>query len=129
MPKLRYDVWYIVVAFVCLIGGGAFGEWMGMTQNLQYAPIHAHVNLAGWASCALFGLLHRAYPDLAKSRLALAQFVLAVVSLPIFFYGIYAVLHNPRNPAIVGVGSMAFLLAVILFLTMFVRKVAVAKAR
>lgn len=125
--KPRFDAWFIVIAFVALLAGEIFGEWMGATENLQFHPLHAHVNLAGWATLALYGILHRLYPALGTSRLALPQFLLAVLSLPVFIYGIYVTLTDPKHPGIAIGGSMAFLLGTLLFFVMFVRKVAMAK--
>jgi hypothetical protein len=125
---MRFDKSFILVAFVCLLGGEALGEWMGATQNLQYAPIHAHINLAGWVTLALYGVLHRLYPELGKARLAWPQFLLSVLSLPVFFYGIYVVLTDPKSPVLVGAGSLAFLIGTLLFLIMFIGKVVTPKS-
>jgi hypothetical protein len=66
--------------------GMSLGVWMGANQNFTLRPVHAHINLLGFASMMLFGFFYRAYPAAAKTRLALAHFVLAVsgflISMP-----------------------------------------------
>ena len=39
-------------------------------SGISAVPVHAHANLVGWASLALFGLTYRAYPALKDGRLA-----------------------------------------------------------
>jgi len=124
---MRFDKWFILAAFVCLLGGEAFGEWMGATQNLQLIPVHAHINLAGWVTLALYGVLHRLYPALGTARLAWPQFLLTVLCLPFFFCGIYLALMDPKNHMMVTAASMVFLLGTLLFFVMFIGKVLLAK--
>ncbi|HEY1605457.1 MAG TPA: hypothetical protein VGF77_07635 [Allosphingosinicella sp.] len=43
-------VWFL--ATVC------FGMYMGMTQQFNYAPAHAHFGVLGWLSSAAFALIY-----------------------------------------------------------------------
>ena len=82
----RVDVYFLLLATVLLICGATLGIVMGAREDFQLAPVHAHLNLAGWASLALFGLTYRAYPELAATRLARYHFIVsatASVMLPI----------------------------------------------
>ena len=69
----RIDVSFLVLATLCLIVGVSMGIVMGILHDFQLAPVHAHLNLLGWASLALFGLSYKSYPALARSRLALVE--------------------------------------------------------
>ncbi|GAA0647936.1 hypothetical protein [Brevundimonas lenta] len=66
--------------------GMTLGVWMGSSQDFTLRPVHAHINLLGFASMMLFGFFYRAYPAVAKTRLAMAHFVLSVagflISMP-----------------------------------------------
>ncbi|MCB1469164.1 MAG: hypothetical protein M9944_01145 [Rhizobiaceae bacterium] len=66
---------YILVGLTWLVLGMLFGIWLGVTQQFQFANSHAHWNLVGFAISVMFGLIHRAYPQLANSRLAWPQFL------------------------------------------------------
>src|SRR5687768_5783951 len=66
----RIDLSFLTLAALALLIGVGLGIYMGATQNFQYAPVHAHLNLVGWASLAIFGLTYRAYPALADGMLA-----------------------------------------------------------
>ena len=111
----RIDIYFLLLATVLLLCGGALGIKMGASEDFTLAPVHAHINLAGWASLALFGLTYRAYPRLAERRLALFHFILsgsAAVLLPI---GIgFAILRS--QPALAIVASLLFVGGVLLFL-------------
>lgn len=59
--------------------GMALGVWMGANQDFVLRPVHAHVNLLGFASMMLFGLFYRAFPAAGRGWLPMTHFVLSVV--------------------------------------------------
>jgi hypothetical protein len=116
----RIDIYFLLLATVLLICGAVLGIVMGAQENFQLAPVHAHLNLAGWASLALFGLTYRAYPQLAATRLAGLHFVVSATGSVLLPIGIgFAVLRN--EPTLAIVASMLWLLGVLLFLAQLVR--------
>lgn len=121
----RYDVIFISAALLCLILGEGLGMWMGKTGDFTFAPAHAHLNLVGWVTLVAYGLIHRAYPALAASRLAAVQCVLAVVGALVLPFGIGYVLIT-SDPIIALVGSVIVFAATLLFGTMFIRRSAMA---
>jgi cbb3-type cytochrome oxidase subunit 1 len=84
----RIDLWFLILATASLMTGVSMGIWMGIIHDFQFAPVHAHLNLLGWTSLALFGLTYRAYPALGESRLARTHFVLAALGAVTFPFGI-----------------------------------------
>jgi hypothetical protein len=122
---MRFDTWYIALALLFLLGGEVFGEWMARNQDHSIALVHSHLNVVGWASFALFGLIHHAYPTLAASRLALPQFLLAVVSTIIFVGGLWIV-WAAGDPYAAIAGAYGLMLATVLFIVMFFKRVVFA---
>ncbi len=59
--------------------GMALGVWMGANQDFVLRPVHAHINLLGFASMMLFGLFYRAFPAVARGWLPMTHFVLSVL--------------------------------------------------
>ena len=118
---MRYDLIFITAALICLLSGEALGIWMGVAHDFTFAPVHAHLNLLGWATLALFGLMHRAYPALSASRLAGAQCARAVASSIAMPAGIGFAMMT-QNPAIAIVAALGVLAATATFLAMFMRK-------
>lgn len=59
--------------------GMALGVWMGANQDFVLRPVHAHINLLGFASMMLFGLFYRAFPAAGRGWMPMTHFVLSVV--------------------------------------------------
>jgi cbb3-type cytochrome oxidase subunit 1 len=116
----RIDLSFLLLATTSLLVGVTVGIWMGIVHNFQFAPAHAHLNLVGWASLALFGLTYRAYPQLAESRIASAHFVLASIGAVMFPLGI-ALSIADATIVVAIIGAFVWLGAVVLFLVNLAR--------
>ncbi|MGO4572412.1 hypothetical protein [Microvirga sp. 2TAF3] len=103
----RIDVSFILLGVLCLIVGVVLGIGMGAAHDFQYAPVHAHLNLLGWASLALFGLIYKAYPALSVSWLAKAHLVLSGVSAFAFPAGIYISVAHENPSFAIGASFIA----------------------
>lgn len=115
------DRWFILMAIVYALGGMLLGLWMGANENYSQVPVHAHINLVGWASMALFGLTYRAYPEMAKSRLARLQFWFMALGTPVMLAGI-PIAHSGGSPLLAIIGSVAVIAAFAKFLVIFARE-------
>ena len=116
----RVDVYFLLLATVLLICGAVLGITMGMREDFQLVPVHAHLNLAGWASLALFGLTYRAYPELAANSLARYHFLVSATGSVLLPIGIgFAVLR--ASPGLAIVASILWLLGALMFLVQLVR--------
>ena len=110
----QIDVYFLVLAALSLIVGVILGITMAGSHDFQLVPVHAHVNLVGWASLALFGLTYRSYPELKSGKLAGLHLVLGAsgaVLLPIGIY--FAVVRQSETLAMVS--SLLWLGAVVVF--------------
>jgi hypothetical protein len=112
--------WFITVAIVFVLLGMCFGIGMGMTQDFDYADVHAHANLVGWVTMAIFGLTYRAYPSMKATRLAAIHFAVAVAGGITMVPGI-AVVIATGNPALAILGAVLTLASMLLFLVNFLR--------
>jgi len=111
----RVDVYFLLLATLLLLAGAALGISMGASENFQLTPVHAHLNLVGWASLAVFGLVYRAYPMLAERRLALFHFIFSATSAVLLPIGIgLAVLRSQSGLAIAA--SLLWVVGVLFFL-------------
>ena len=57
----RSSTW-LRIAVVYFVLGVALGVVMGATNNFTLRPVHVHLNLLGWVSMALIGLIGHFYP-------------------------------------------------------------------
>lgn len=74
---------WLKLAVVYLIIGVGMGIMMGASRDFTMRPVHAHVNLLGWATMALAGLIYSVFPAAGQSKLARLHFWLANISLPV----------------------------------------------
>lgn len=118
---MRYDLTFITTALLCLIVGEGVGIYMGMAQNFTLSPAHAHLNLLGWVTLAAFGLMHRAYPGLAKSRMAMPQCLMALFFNLAMPAGLAMMLLGGGD-TLVKLASLGVILATAMFIAMFVRQ-------
>jgi hypothetical protein len=74
---------WLKLAVLYLMLGVAMGIAMGASQNFTLRPVHAHVNLLGWTTLAIAGLIYSVFPQAGESRLARAHFWLMNLSMPV----------------------------------------------
>lgn len=70
---------FLRLGVLSAVVGMGLGVWMGANQEFTLRPVHAHINLLGFASMMLFGLFYRAVPEAARGRLPQVHFGLSVV--------------------------------------------------
>jgi hypothetical protein len=78
----RSRTWFRLAAlyFAC---GVALGVTMGASGDHSLFAVHAHINLLGWVSMALFGLFGTLHPSITEGRIASAQFWTYNVGVPV----------------------------------------------
>lgn len=74
---------WLKLAVLYLIAGVALGIGMGATENFTLRPVHAHLNLLGWATMALAGIVYTVFPQAGENRLARVHFWMHNISLPV----------------------------------------------
>lgn len=87
---------WLKLAVVYLVIGVGIGIAMGASENFTLRPVHAHVNLLGWATLALAGLIYSIFPQAGHSRLARIHFWLLNLSLPVMMGALAMLVHGNR---------------------------------
>jgi len=82
---------WIKLAVLYFIIGIALGLFMSATLQLHWAAAHAHVNLVGWASTAIIGLVYAVYPKAGNNALGKWTFWLYNIGLPILLISMFMV--------------------------------------
>jgi len=104
------------IAVIYLVAGVALGLHMAKSGNHTMYPGHAHINLLGWVSMALFGVIYRQFPDMGNSVLAKAHFWLYNLALPVNMVMLYLYLGGDTGiEPVLGIASMVLGLAIALF--------------
>lgn len=110
---------WIKLAVLYLVFGICVGLFMSMTLQLKWGSAHAHVNLVGFATTAIFGVIYSVYPSAGTNSLGKWHFWLHNLGVPIFLISAFLV----QIPGMLGTahiftyaGGGAFGLGVILFI-------------
>jgi len=108
---------YLKIATVYFSIGVLAGLTMGIIHDFRFTSVHAHVNLLGWVTMALFGIIYHLYPNAANTKLAKTQFWLHNIGVPVMLGGIaLQVLGVSAALPPTIIGSIAVVLGVILFM-------------
>ena len=112
-PQAR--AWLKAAAVYFVIGVG-MGIYMGASHDHTLKPVHAHVNLLGWASMALIGFYVLHFGDRMSRRLERIQFWLHQVGAVILLVGLsLLVLGHTAVEPVVGITSIVVGGSVLLF--------------
>lgn len=108
---------FLKIAAIYFTVGVLLGMTMGIMQDFRIASVHAHFNLLGWVSMALFGVIYHFYPKAADTRLAKTHFWLHNIGLPVMQIGlaIEIVSGNSVLLPVVIVSSLLVVVGVVLF--------------
>jgi len=107
---------WLKLSVVYLMAGVALGIAMGVTEDFTLKPVHAHLNLLGFATIALAGLIYSVYPEAAKSRLAVAHFWLHNSALPVMMGSLaWFLAGHPEIVPVLGVAEIVAAAGVVAF--------------
>lgn len=106
-------------AALILVAGLVWGISMSAAGDHSTASAHAHFNLTGWVTLALYGTYYALNSAAGTTRLALGQAVLGITGSLVLSAGIaWLLTGGPHGLAVVGaiiVLTAAVLFAVIVF--------------
>ena len=96
----RVSLWFFAVAPIYVLIGMGFGIFMGASQDFSLAPAHAHLNLIGWVTMALYGTFYALARD-ASQKLAWTTFWLNNVAVAVMFPSLAMVLKFGESSSFV----------------------------
>lgn len=112
----RVGVWLLKMAAIYLVIGLGLGIGMSVAHRFQLSPVHAHLNLLGWASLGLTGIVYCLFPKAGESRLGLWHFWLHNLGLPVMMAGLTLYLTGrPQFEPVVAIGSIITVSGLALF--------------
>jgi hypothetical protein len=104
---------FLLIAAVYFCLGVLLGMTMGILHNFSLTSVHAHINLLGWVSMALFGVIYHFYPKAAETALAKTHFWLFNIFVPIMMLGISMQILLPDLSVFLPITIVSSLLVVI----------------
>ncbi|MNI44562.1 Cytochrome C and Quinol oxidase polypeptide I [compost metagenome] len=113
---MRMGIKFIKVAVVYFVIGVLMGMYMSMKQDYTLAGVHVHVNLLGWVSFALSGIVYILFPKAEASRLTPIQFWIHNIGFPVMMLGLTFVLNGATEyEPVIAIGATLVVVSVILF--------------
>jgi len=111
----RSRAWFrLAVAYFAV--GVMLGVAMGASGDHSLFPVHAHINLLGWVSMALFGLIGTVHPSITEGRVAAAQFWMHNVGVPVMLVALMLRIKGFQSAEpLIGVASVVVGCSVLLF--------------
>jgi hypothetical protein len=118
------DRWFLRIAVIYALVAMALGIMMGISQDHSQMPTHAHLNLVGWVSMALYALIYRQYPAAGQTKLALVHFWVANAGAILLNLGVYGLIAGTAalEPVAI-VGSLVTILGMLIFAVIVYSKV------
>ena len=113
---------YFRTAILFLIAGICIGIYMSMSGNHAVVGAHAHINLLGWVTSALFGVYLALNPAKATGLLPRLQYIIYVLGVVVMGGSLYLMLdgNTAMTPVVAAASLIAFagvlLFAVIIFM-------------
>lgn len=122
----RVSAAFFVVGGLLLLSGMILGEYMGAHENFTLAPLHAHINLLGWVTLALYGTFYTLTKHTYSPKLAWTNFILSSAGILAMIPALALLLTAPNGAekygALAGAAGGLALLGLLVFLVSAVRE-------
>ena len=114
MPRI--SEYFFRTAILFLLVGIAIGIHMAISQKHNVIGAHAHINLLGWVTSAVFGGYYALNPAKATGRLPLIQYIVYTAGVLLMVVSLYLLLMgNTAMEPMVAAGSLVTFAGVLLF--------------
>lgn len=122
----RVSAAFFTVGGLCVLAGMLLGMQMGATENFQLVPLHAHLNLLGWATMALYGTFYALTAQTMSKTLAWTNFFLSLSGILILApaLGYFLTTSDKAIIPVMVVGEVLSVLALLTFLYAAFRELA-----
>ena len=108
---------FIKVSVVYFAIGVLLGMYMSMEHDYVLKGVHVHINLLGWASLALAGIIYYLFPKAGNHTLAKVHFWGTNIGLPLMMGGLTTLLISSSEQAtiFISIGATLVVISTILF--------------
>lgn len=114
---------WIKISVLYLILGISFGLFMHFTVQLQWGATHGHINVVGWLTTGLTGVIYSVYPQAGNSGLGKFHFWSYNIGLPFLLLGMLVIHLSPPvwllELLVVGGGSLVTLGVIAFIINVF----------
>ena len=107
--------YFMLVAVVSVSLGMIWGMQMAASENHAMRSAHAHLNLVGWVTMALFAVYYHLVPEAGARPPARVHLGVAVVGVVLMVPGI-AMANAGGSPGVAIAGSLVSMASMLIFL-------------
>jgi len=113
----RVSAAFFALGAVCVFLGMLWGMHMGESEDFTLMPAHAHLNLIGWVTMALYGTFYALTHASLKPKLAWANFILSAVGVAAMIpsLALYLPARDAKYIPGIIVGEVATVLGLLVF--------------
>jgi len=113
----RVSAAFFLTGAIFLAMGMLWGMAMAGSENFALAPAHAHLNLLGWVSMAIYGGFYALTRETLSPRLAWINYACATLGVVIMIPALsgYLLTSNAALGPVIGIGSLLCLVALLVF--------------
>lgn len=113
----RVSAAFFLTGAIFLAIGMLWGMAMAGSENFALAPAHAHLNLLGWVSMAIYGGFYALTRETLSPRLAWINYATATLGVAIMIPALsaYLLTSNAALGPVIGIGSLLCLVALLVF--------------
>jgi len=112
--------YFMLLALLWILIGMAWGIQMAATHDHTLAPAHAHLNLVGWVTFAIFAFYYHLVPGAGAGLLPKLHLAAAVAGVVLMIPGI-AMAVTQRGEDLAKIGSLLTLLSMLIFALVVLR--------
>ncbi|OUM88645.1 MAG: cytochrome-c oxidase [Bacillus thermozeamaize] len=121
---------FFKIAVIYFLIGLGVGLYMSSFQDLRFGSLHAHINLLGWVSMALFGVIYHLFPQAGNHALAKWHFWLYNIGVPLMMIFLFLLIATQNVAWELGIipGAILVVLGAICLLVNVFKHVRSSKA-
>jgi len=94
----RVSAAFFLTGALCILAGGAVGMHIAAGGDAVFAPLHAHLNLVGWATMALCGTFYALTRETMLPWLAWTNYFVLTLGILIVFPAFALFLAHGNDP-------------------------------
>lgn len=107
----------IQISVVYFAIGVSLGMYMSIAHDYALTGVHVHINLLGWTSFALAGVIYHLFPVISKNIYAKLHFWSANIGIPLIMVALTVLIlaENEQATIFVATGGVLVVFSVIMF--------------
>ncbi len=99
----RVSAAFFATGVIAVLCGMSLGMWMGSNEDFTLAAAHAHINLVGWVTMALYGTFYALTRGTMSNTLAWIHYIVSTVGVIVMITGLTLFLLHGHDPKFVPI--------------------------